>query len=164
LTNDTVNHLKAIQELNDDFLTSFCFTVRGGVTDLRLLKTLKQVIVSAKAEEWKKAEEDELRSMRVNNVIKPAKPPDGVVPLNTKWVYTVKTDVDGNVPKYKARLGAKGYLQVMGIDYDETFSPVTRLETVRLILAIAAQLCLKIHQKDVKTAFLIADLDETEYI
>jgi len=52
----------------------------------------------------------------------------------------------------------------MGIDYDETFSLVTRLESVRLILAIAAQVCLKIHQMDVETAFLNADLDETEYI
>ena len=48
-------------------------------------------MASAEAEGWKKAEEDELRSMRVNNVLKPAKLPDGVVPLNTKWVYTVKT-------------------------------------------------------------------------
>jgi len=87
-------------------------------------------MASAKAEEWKKAEDDELRCMRVNNVLKPAKLPDGVVPLYTKWVYTVKTDVHGNVTKYKARLVAKGYLQVMGIDYDETFSPVTLLETV----------------------------------
>ena len=66
--------------------------------------------------------------------------------------------------KYKARLVARGYLQVLGIDYDETFSPVTRLETVRLVLAIAAQLCLHIHQVDVETAFLNADLEEIEYI
>ena len=66
--------------------------------------------------------------------------------------------------KYKARLVARGYLQVLGIDYDETFSPVTRLETVRLVLAIAAQLCLHIHQMDVETAFLNADLEEIEYI
>ena len=53
---------------------------------------------------------------------------------------------------------------MLGIDYDETFSPVTRLETVRLVLAIAAQLCLHIHQMDVETAFLNADLEEIEYI
>ena len=130
---------------------------------MRLPKTHKQAMASAEAEEGKKAEEDELRSMRVNNVLKPAKLPDGVVPLNTKWVYTVKTDVDGNVTKYKARLVAKGYLQSW-VSIMMTFSPVTRLETLRLILAIAAQLCLKIHQMDVETAFLNADLDETEYI
>jgi len=79
-------------------------------------------------------------------------------------VYTEKTDVDGNVTKYKARLVPKGYFQVMGIDYGETCSPVTHPETVRLILAIAAQLCLKIHQMDVETVFLNVDLDETEYI
>ena len=66
--------------------------------------------------------------------------------------------------KYKARLVARGYLQVLGIDYDETFSPVTRLETLRRVLAIAAQLCLRIHQTDVETAFLNADLEEIEYI
>ena len=55
-------------------------------------------------------------------------------------------------------------MQVMGIDYDETFSPVTRLETIRIVLAIAAQLCLKIHQMDVERAFLNADLEETEII
>ena len=102
--------------------------------------------------------------MRVNNVLQPAELPDGVVPLKTKWVYTVKTDVDVNVTKYKARLVAKGYLQVIGIDYDATFSPVTRFETVRLIMTIAAQLCLTIHPMDVETAFLNADFDETEYI
>ena len=118
---------------------------------MRLPKTHKQEIAS---EVWKKAEEDELQSMRVNKVLKPAKLPDSVAPLNTKWVYTVKTDVYGKVTKYKARLFAKGYLKVMGINYDETFSPVTRLETVCLILAIAAQICLKIHQMGVDTAFL----------
>ena len=121
-------------------------------------------MLSADAEHWKKAEEAELMSMRVNKVLKPSKLCDGVVPLTTKWVYTIKYDSKGNVSKYKARLVARGYLQVMGIDYDETFSPVTRLETVRLVLAISAQLCLKIHQMDVETAFLNADLEEIEYI
>ena len=102
--------------------------------------------------------------MNVNNELKPCELPDGVVPLTTKWVYTIKTDANGKIVKYKARLVARGYMQVMGIDYDETFSPVTRLETIRIVLAIAAQLCLKIHQMDVETAFLNADLEEMEFI
>jgi len=66
----------------------------------------------------------------------------------------------GNILKCKARLVARGYLQVMGIDYDETFSPVI-LETIRLVLAFAAQLCLQIHQMNVELAFLNANLEET---
>ena len=132
------------------------------VTDLKLPKTHKQAMQSPEAEQWRGAEEEELRSMRVNKVLKPSKLHDGVVPLTTKWVYTVKTDLNGKIVKYKARLVARGYLQVLGIDYDETFSPVTRLETVRIVLAIAAQLGLKIHQMDVETAFLNADLEEIE--
>ena len=121
-------------------------------------------MLSEDADKWKKAEEKDLRSMKVSNVLKPSKLKEGVVPLTTKWVYTVKTDGSGNIVKYKARLVARGYLQVLGIDYDRTFSPVTRLETVLLLLAIAAQLCLHIHQMDVETAFLNADLEEIEYI
>ena len=164
LTNEMMNILKGTYNLTDDCLTHFCFLVGESVTDLALPKTHKQAMASKEVEEWKKAEKEELRSMNVNNVLKPCKLPDGVVPLTTKWVYTIKTDANGKIVKYKARLVARGYMQVMGIDYDETFSPVTRLETIRIVLAIAAQLCLKIHQMDVETAFLNADLEETEFI
>jgi len=164
LTNEMINILKGTYDLTDDCLTHFCLLVGESVTDIALPKTHKQAMLSPEAEEWRKAEEEELRCMRVNKVLKPCKLLGGVVPLTTKWVYTIKRDGKGNILKYKARLVARGYMQVMGIDYDETFSPVTRLETVRLVLAIAAQLCLKIHQMDVETAFLNADLEETEFI
>ena len=72
----------------------------------------------------------------------------------------MKTDGSGNVVMYIARLFARAYLQVLGIDYDETFSPVTCFETGRLVLAIPAQLCLRYHEIDVETAFLNADLEE----
>jgi len=72
---------------------------------LWLSKTHKKAMASA-AKEWKKEEEEKLRSMRVTHVLKPAKLPDGFVPLNNKWVYIVKADVDGTMIKYKARLVA----------------------------------------------------------
>lgn len=74
--------------------------------------------------------------------------------IGVKWVFKTKKNAKGEVERYKARLVAKGYKQGQGIDYEEVFSPVTRLETVRLIIALAAQNKSKIFQIDVKSAFL----------
>jgi len=70
-----------------------------------------------------------------------------------KWVYHTKLNVDGSVNKLKARLVVKSYSQIFGVDYSETFSPVARLDTIRLLLAIAAQKGWKIFQLDVKSIF-----------
>jgi len=70
--------------------------------------------------------------------------------IGVKWVYKTKCNAEGKVEKHKARLVVKGYKQKHGIDYEETFVPVARMETVRAILAIAAQYKLKFHQMDVK--------------
>jgi hypothetical protein len=64
-------------------------------------------------------------------------PPDGVRPIECKWIYNKKKHMDGNVHVYKARLVAKGFRQVQGIDYDETFSPVAMIKSIQIILAIA---------------------------
>ncbi|GKD12058.1 zinc finger, CCHC-type containing protein [Tanacetum coccineum] len=81
-----------------------------------------------------------------------------------KWVYKAKRDEKGKIIKYKARLVAKGYVQEQGIDFDEVFAPVARIETVQLILALAAYHGWQVHHLDVKSAFLHGDLKEEVYV
>ena len=84
--------------------------------------------------------------------------------MHKKWVYKVKRNAQGDVIKNKARLVAKGYSQKQGIDYEEVFAPVARLETIRLIISMVAQNMWNIFQMDVKSAFLNGYLEEDVYI
>jgi hypothetical protein len=79
-------------------------------------------------------------------------------------VFKVKKDPEGNVTKHKARLVAKGYAQREGVDFEEVFAPVARIETVRLLIALAARTGWKVHHMDVKSAFLNGDLCEEVYV
>ena len=80
----------------------------------------------------------EIQSMYDNKVCTLVDVPQGVKPIENKWIFKRKTDMDGNLTIYKARLVAKGYRQVQGVDYDETFSPVSMFKSIRIMLAIAA--------------------------
>lgn len=113
---------------------------------------------------WIDACVDELSSIEKNNTWILVDLPVGVKPIGLKWVFKIKRNYDESVNKYKARLVAKGYVQKHGIDYDEVFAPVVRIETIRFIIALAASSCWEIHHLDVKTAFLNGDLKEEVYV
>ena len=84
--------------------------------------------------------------------------PSGWKAINSRWVFKVKLNADGLIEYYKARLVIKGYLQLAGIDYEETFSPVTTYDSLRLIIALAVNLGLVLEQLDIKTAFFNSKL------
>ena len=90
--------------------------------------------------------------------------PEGVNPIGCKCVYKKKIGADGQIETYKARLGAKRFRQKQGIDYDETFSPVAMLKSIRIMLAIVAYYDYEIWQMDVKTAFLNDFLEKEVYM
>ena len=106
----------------------------------------------------------EMDSMYHNNVWTLVDPPKGVKPVGCKWVFKKKTDMEGKVSTYKARLVAKGFTQRQGVDYEETFSPVAMVKSIRILLAIAAYYDYEIWQMDVKTAFLNGNLQEEVYM
>ncbi|KAK1643188.1 hypothetical protein QYE76_060993 [Lolium multiflorum] len=99
-----------------------------------------------------------------NNDEDPATLTDSRKAIENKWIFKRKTDADGNITVYKARLVAKGFRKIQGVDYDETFSPVAKLKSVRILLAIAAFFDYEIWQMDVKTAFLNGDIEEELYM
>jgi hypothetical protein len=113
---------------------------------------------------WKAAMDDEMNSIRDNNTWEFSSLPAGHKAIGLKWVYKVKRDPEGAIVKHKARLVAKGYSQRKGVDFEEVFAPVARMETVRLFLALAAHSGWEVHHMDVKSAFLNGELEEEVYV
>ena len=112
-------------------------------------------------ESWVEAMHDELLQFQRNDVWTLVPRPEGEHIIETKWIFRNKTDEEGNVIRNKARLVAEGYSQMEGVDYDETFTSVARMESIRILLALACHLK---YQMDVKTAFLNGFLKEDVYM
>jgi hypothetical protein len=128
------------------------------------LKTYEEAINDIDADHWLKAMDSELGSMYSNKVWELVVAPSGIKPIGCKWIYKRKRGIDGKVETFKARLVAKEFTYKEGIDYEETFSPVAMLKSIRILLSIAAHLDYEIWQMDAKTAFLNGNLDENIYM
>lgn len=124
----------------------------------------RNVITALAHPGWRQAMEDELGALRDNHTWDLEPLPPGKRIVGCRWVFTVKLHPDGSLHRLKARLVAKGYSQAYGIDYDETFSPVAKMPSVRICIALAAIHHWPLHQLDVKNAFLNGVLEEEVYM
>ena len=116
------------------------------------------------ADLWQKAMKSEMQSMYSNQVWDLMELPEGIKPIGCKWIYKKKRGAVNKVETFKARLVAKGFTQKEMIDYEETFSSVAMLKSIRILLSIAAHFNYEIWQMDVKTTFLNGRLDECIYM
>lgn len=114
--------------------------------------------------EWQSAMDDEFNALMKNGTWDLVPKPEGVQPVSCKWVYKIKRKIDGSVDRFKARLVARGFSQKYGEDYEETFSPVAKMTSLRLVLALAASSDWKLWQLDVKNTFLYGELDKDIYM
>jgi hypothetical protein len=126
--------------------------------------TFEDAVNANDSSEWIAAMQDEMNALHENGtwVLVKREPQMNIV--RNKWVFVVKRKADGSIDRYRARLVAKGFSQKPGIDFHETFSPVARYDTIRILLSLVPAFNLKVCQFDIKTAFLNGDLDETVFM
>lgn len=126
--------------------------------------TLQDALSSDDKKQWELAMKDELDSLVKNSTWVLKSLPNNRKAIRNKWIFKLKPSVGGNAERFKARLVVKGCSQVAGLDYGETFAPVARYDSIRMLLAMAAENDLELAQFDVKTAFLYGELDEEIYM
>lgn len=145
---------------NDNVLSclAHAFLTEVGPSDI------SEALNSSDRKQWEDAMADELKSLEKNKTWDLVKPPSDRRAIKNKWIYKIKTNTDGNIDRYKARLVVKGCSQKMNIDYTETFSPVARFESIRILISAACANDYEIYQFDIKTAFLYGDLEEEVYM
>jgi hypothetical protein len=113
---------------------------------------------------WRNAMDEEMQSIVKNGTWEHKELPPGYRAIGLKWVYKLKKDAQGAVVKQKARLVAKGYVQRQGVDFEDVFASVARMDSVRLVVALAAHQGWQVHHMDVKSVFLNGDLLEEVYV
>lgn len=138
--------------------------VQENYEDIPIPKTLKQAISSQYRKQWEEAIYKEHYALINQKVWDLVVLPPGQKAIRSQWLFSVKRQSDGSLDRFKARLVIMGNLQKVDLDYTEVFSPVCRMETMRVFLALAATLDLHVHQLDITSAFLHADLPEPVYM
>jgi Reverse transcriptase (RNA-dependent DNA polymerase) len=124
----------------------------------------KYMLQCARYNAWIEGERDELRSINKCGVWAKKGPTLGTKVIPLKWVYKVKKNPEGTIARYKCHLVAQGFYQVFGEDYCQTYSPVAKFISIWTVLALSAQLGLKVRQMDVDTGFLNADISENIWV
>jgi hypothetical protein len=153
-----------IHELEEE-VEEAAFIAAGGKVDITVPMTYEEAISDpVHGEAWEQAIKIEIDALNENNTWKEEMPPPGANLVSTKWVFTIKTNPDGSLERYKARLVARGFSQVYGEDYTETFAPTVRTDTLRIFLAMVAANDLECRQYDVKNAFTESSLKERIYL
>ena len=127
-------------------------------------QTFSEAVNADDKDKWVDAMNDEMHSHEKNGTWELVPRDKSMNIVKNKWIFVVKRKADGSIDRYRARLVAKGFSQKPGIDYKETFSPVARYDTIRMLLSFVPVMKWKVTQFDVKTAFLNGDLNETVYM
>ena len=135
----------------------YCYNIVG------IPKTYNEAITSPESYKWKEAMKDEIHSLDENNTYEFTELPEGKTVIGGKWVYAIKLGPNDE-EKFKARYVAKGYSQIKDINFKDTFAPTANLNSIKILLQVALEYDLIIHQMDVKTAYLNADIDYEIYI
>jgi histone deacetylase 1/2 len=136
-------------------------TIRYGLSAFAEPHTVEEALAS---KHWKEAMYLEYNALVKNKTWHLVPPRKGINVIDCKWVWKIKYKADGSLDKYKGRLVAKGFKQRYGIDYEDTFSPVIKMSTIRIILSIAVSKGWSMRQLDVQNAFLHGILDEEVYM
>jgi hypothetical protein len=133
-------------------------------TQLTLLKEPTSFSQAVQHPQWREAIHLEIAALQATGTWSLVPLPSHKRPIGCKWVYKIKLKADGTVERYKAWLVAKGYSQIEGVDYQETFAPVAKMVIVRVLLSMAALHGWHLHQLYVHNAFLNGELDEDVYM
>jgi transposase InsO family protein len=152
-----------VGEGNVPLLRAVALNVTANVMTIKIPVTYEDALNSIHAQRWQEAMDDEISSIVSKGTYEVVPRPTDRKVIPVRWVYAVKHDAYGNLERFKGRVVAKGYRQIEGIDYNETYAPVCDQTTRRVLFAIAAEQNLHMHQLDVKTAFLNGELTELTY-
>jgi hypothetical protein len=150
------------EEVFDPCVNMVC-SIESENIDKRIPQSYKEAMASENADEWMLACMEEMSSLQVNDVFELV-PPSEVKSLSTRWVFALKTDGNVAIIKYKARFCVRGFSQVAGVDYFETFSPMLKNKSVRILLSMANKNGWDVHQLDVKTAYLHSPIGDEAII